>query len=272
MAFVMGQYLEIINDALMAGYSAVRQSRHSALHRKIGRGSYGDLTYGIDKIAENAVLGRINKCLPNARVVSEEAGILGSPTAQTNVLLDPIDGSTNAFRAVPFYSTALAIADGPRFSDIKAAGVINICNGQMIMAEEGRGTWAGKTKAIPSKVKDWERAYICVDMNFKSFSPEEIAVTSRLLEKLDHPRSLGSAALETAMISTGSIDAFVEVAPRLRAFDCMPSLFLVREAGGFLQRLGGVMDDYLLDSRERLAYVAAATNNLGEKIMGLLEI
>ena len=267
----MGKYLEIINEALLTGYRAVRRSQHSALHREIGHGAYGDLTYGIDQIAEKAVLGRIARHLPGARVVSEEAGVLGSPTAQTHVLLDPIDGSTNAFRTVPFYSTALAIADGPRFSDIKAAGVINICDGQMIMAEEGSGTWMGKVKAIPSKMKDWKRAYICVDMNFKSFSPAEIALTSRLMEKLDHPRSLGSAALETAMIATGSIDAFVEVAPRLRAFDCMPSLFLVREAGGFLQRLGGIMDDYLLASRERLAYVAAATERLGEKIVTLLE-
>jgi fructose-1,6-bisphosphatase/inositol monophosphatase family enzyme len=72
-----------------------------------GRGLSGDratqyhLDVAADEVARRVLGGA------GYRVVSEESGVTG--TGEFTVVVDPIDGSTNCDRGVPFYSTSLAV-------------------------------------------------------------------------------------------------------------------------------------------------------------------
>jgi myo-inositol-1(or 4)-monophosphatase len=51
-------------------------------------------------------------------LVSEELGERASAPGATAVVVDPIDGSVNAKRGIPFFSFSLAVAEGSSMADV----------------------------------------------------------------------------------------------------------------------------------------------------------
>ena len=83
----------------------------------VGAGKGGDDTTAVDAAAEAAILTRLERLHADEGIdfhlVSEELGerTFGlSPT--TRVVVDPIDGSLNAKRNIPFFSVSIAVAEG----------------------------------------------------------------------------------------------------------------------------------------------------------------
>ena len=69
--------------------------------------------YRLDLAADAAALPVLHRA--GLQVLSEESGKTGDPTAQLMAVIDPVDGSTNAHRGVPFYATSICVldAEGP---------------------------------------------------------------------------------------------------------------------------------------------------------------
>ena len=85
-----------------------------ARERVVGEGEGGDDTTAIDAAAEQAVVARLDSTGADFTLVSEELGIR-APRVETSgnvVVVDPIDGSINAKRGIPFFSLSIAVADG----------------------------------------------------------------------------------------------------------------------------------------------------------------
>src|SRR6476661_3177771 len=80
----------------------------------VGAGLGGDETTAIDKAAEDAIVARFRNL--DVTIVSEEVGRLGS--GSTVVVVDPIDGSLNAKRTIPFFAVSIAVADGETMGDV----------------------------------------------------------------------------------------------------------------------------------------------------------
>ena len=78
--------------------------------RPVGQGKGGDITVALDEAAERAVLPYFDR--PDIRIVSEEIGIRGD--GPVTVLVDPIDGSHNAERAIPYFALCIAVAESGR--------------------------------------------------------------------------------------------------------------------------------------------------------------
>ena len=76
--------------------------------RPVGQGKGGDMTAALDEAAERAVLAHFDR--PDVRIVSEEIGIKGE--GALTVVVDPIDGSQNAERAIPYFALSVAVAEG----------------------------------------------------------------------------------------------------------------------------------------------------------------
>jgi myo-inositol-1(or 4)-monophosphatase len=101
----------------------------------VGDGLGGDETTAVDKAAEDAILARLRDL--DVTVVSEEVGRLGS--GQTVVVVDPIDGSLNAKRGIPFFSVSIAVADGERMGDVHFGYVYDFGTGEEWVARRGEG-------------------------------------------------------------------------------------------------------------------------------------
>jgi myo-inositol-1(or 4)-monophosphatase len=81
----------------------------------VGAGLGGDETTAIDQAAEDAILARVREAA--GAVVSEEVGRIGGD-ARPLVVVDPIDGSLNAKRGIPFFSLSIAVAEGETMDSV----------------------------------------------------------------------------------------------------------------------------------------------------------
>src|SRR4029077_9067920 len=80
----------------------------------VGQGLGGDETTAVDQAAEDAIVAHFRDL--DVTIISEEVGRLGN--GETVVVIDPIDGSLNAKRGIPFFSLSIAVADGGRMGDV----------------------------------------------------------------------------------------------------------------------------------------------------------
>src|ERR1019366_4324094 len=103
-------------------------------HRGRGYSGVRDTQYHLDLAADEVALRVLGGA--GFRVVSEESGVTGS--GEYTVVVDPIDGSTNCDRGVPFYATSLAVLHG---EELVAGLVINQATGTMFEAQTGAGAW-----------------------------------------------------------------------------------------------------------------------------------
>ena len=113
-----------------------RAEREPVLRAGMG----GDDTTAIDAAAEDAVVARLAALDADFMLVSEELGerSFGSG-GPLRIVVDPIDGSVNAKRGIPFFSLSLAVADGPAMGDVSFGFVHDFGAGEEWVAERGCG-------------------------------------------------------------------------------------------------------------------------------------
>ena len=112
----------------------------------VGDGVGGDETTAIDAAAEAAIVTRLAALHDEEGVdfhlVSEELGerTFGASPKLT-VVVDPIDGSLNAKRNIPYFSVSIAVAEGSRMKDVVFGFVHDFGTGEEWTAERGKGAW-----------------------------------------------------------------------------------------------------------------------------------
>ena len=84
------------------------------------------------------ILARVREAA--GAVVSEEVGRLGGE-ALPLVVVDPIDGSLNAKRGIPFFSLSIAVAEGETMDDVVFGFVHDFGSREEWTARRGEGAW-----------------------------------------------------------------------------------------------------------------------------------
>jgi len=223
---------------------------------KVGLNRFGDITYNIDIESEKIIFEEFKKTGEGFTIISEESGIKEVNGGGMIVVLDPLDGSNNAIKGIPFYSISIAVSKGERISDILASGIINVVNGEV---------------EHPSNITELGSALATIIPRLYSLdNPEYGEKLVKLLKLIKHPRFLGSAAMESAYVPVGLMDAFVELYPRLRVVDLAASLHMARTSGVYVNLLN-IEGDLNLRYDGRISCVIAANNKLGNSIVKILE-
>ena len=237
---------------------ARKVKRESKQHfQKMGRtvdiGADGTPTKYIDKIAEDVAIKLLKKSETKVNLLSEEAGFLDFGGKYTFVL-DPVDGTRNAYRGIPFYAVSLAIGTS-KISDVEYGSVKNIPTGDVFVAEKGHGTFL-----------NGKQIQICdvppIDMVSSLTLGKNYDRTTLSLAKKNIVRSLGSASLEMCMVAVGGLDFYVLGNEYLRVIDIAASTLIVREAGGFVKNISGDELDMNLTLDERTSVIAACSEEL----------
>src|SRR4051812_31232380 len=108
--------------------------------RRLGRGEGGDMTLAIDGAVEDALFAELEALGVGLCAISEERGLVeiggGGPV---RVVIDPIDGSLNAKRQLPFYSISIAVAEGSDMASVMFCYVANFPTGGEWGAKSGEG-------------------------------------------------------------------------------------------------------------------------------------
>jgi myo-inositol-1(or 4)-monophosphatase len=188
-----------------------------------GAGVGGDETTAIDAAAEAALLAHFRD-LDDVTIVSEEAGVLGS--GATTVVIDPIDGSLNAKRGVPYFSLSIAVADGPTMGDVHFGYVLDLGTGEEWTAARGEGAFLDGRRLGAERPKD-PIELLAFEATLTSSVAEKAAAMVGSAKRL---RIMGSLALSLCYLAAGRFDGVVSL-KRARAVDIAAGQLLVRECG-----------------------------------------
>ena len=242
-------------------YRKVRRAYSTEFHRfgtNIGIGADGTPTKYVDKLAEDVAIKFIKKTGMDVNILSEEAGFLDFDGEYTFVL-DPVDGTRNAYRGIPFYSVSLGVGKS-RLSDVEYGIVKNIPTGEIFFAEKEYGAFLNKKRiGVPDVPAKDILSSITLGKNFD-------ALTLSLAKK-GVVRSLGSVSLEMCMVAMGALDFYVIGKEYLRVTDIAASTLIMREAGGIVTNIHGEELDMYIGLDERTSVIAACSDELVHKII-----
>src|SRR3954451_19999139 len=231
-----------------------------------GRGEGGDITLVIDRAAEDAIFREFEALDLPMTVISEERGHVDlNGGGQTRVVVDPIDGSRNAKRAIPAYSVSIAIADGPAVGDVKFAYVHDLANNDDWHAALGQGAFLGDAPLAPlasgPELEILALEIIHPELVVKSAGAIAAAGAQRL-------RALGSIAIALCWVAAGRYDGLATLAT-CRSVDFAAGQLIVTEAGGAVAMpdAGGDAAATSLDLGTRTRVLAASNPAMLERLL-----
>jgi myo-inositol-1(or 4)-monophosphatase len=230
-------------------------------------GEGGDDTTAIDQAAEDAIVTRLSAAVNDFVLVSEELGerVFGQG-GPTRIVADPIDGSVNAKRGIPFFALSIAIADGPTMGDVRFGYVYDFGSGEEWTAERGRGAFLNGVRLGSQQPKSSIEI-----LSFEGTTTQAIADrVPAVAELADRLRVMGSLALSLCHLAAGRVDGVVSLKPA-RSVDIAAAQLLVRECGFAIDLFEDPpFEAALLDLRPRSRVAAAGSPDLVELLAGAL--
>ena len=171
--------------------------------------------YSVDVRADNAALAVLHEA--GCAVLSEESQITGQwGDDDILVVMDPLDGSTNASRGVPWFATALCALDK---NGKRASLVVNQASGKdRYWATQGGGAFHNGNQMHPSSCSTLKEAVVGVS-GLASFRPQWAQF-----------RALGAAALDICLVAQGVLDGWVDFHSH-GVWDYLASILICQEAG-----------------------------------------
>ncbi len=236
----------------------------------LGIGAGGDPIKQIDLTAEKAIINTIKKHKFSFTLISEESGIkkYGKTLHNHYVTTDPIDGTTNLMRGIPFYATSIAVSTKPTLNTIHTALVADLAHGTTYTAQKGKGAYRNDQKITPSKTASLEEAMIGIDLN--TYKIQKIAPQlTDLIQKTKHIRHLGANALELCYVADSTTDAFIDIRGKLRTTDMAAAWLIIKEADATITTPKGKPLNVKLSPTQKVAFIAAANQKIHKTILDL---
>jgi myo-inositol-1(or 4)-monophosphatase len=225
--------------------------------RVVGRGKGGDDTGALDEAAEAATLRHFERA--DVRIVSEEIGFKGD--GSYTVVVDPIDGSHNAERGIPYFCLSVAVAEGDTVDDVFFGYVYDFgANEEWYAVRDGGAFLDGKP--ITGEPNDH------IDMlSLEATKASLVCESLELLAPLaDRVRVMGAQALSYCHLAAGRTDAVVCLKPS-RPVDFAAAQLIVRERGFAIELFDAPpIGDSPLDLTARSRVVAAGNTELCQRI------
>lgn len=221
--------IEVLYRVSVAVHRVFRDAATSP-HRAdfVAMGADGSPTEQIDRLAESEILKVLDAEKVDWNLLSEEIGPVDRGGSRT-LVVDPIDGSHNVFRNLPFSTVSLAL--GSKDLDGVDLGLVRDLHlGTTYWAARGEGAWRD---GRPLHVRPWVARGEVLFVNLGTHASERAMQFARQGRRI---RSLGCATLETLAVAGGGGDGyFFENTPEsrnLRATDIAAVYRILTEAGG----------------------------------------
>ena len=204
--------------------------------------------YSVDLAADATALAVLHSA--GCAVLSEESQITGTQVpGGLMVVMDPLDGSTNASKRVPWYATALCVLDG---EGMRASLVVNQASGRdRYWATRGGGAFHNGIRLTVTEKNPLRDSVVGIS-GLPSFRPG-----------WGQFRALGAAALDICLVATGALDGWIDFNSH-GVWDYLASLLICQEAGVVIEEFQGrdlVVTEY---AEKRTPLVASSRDLLDE--------
>lgn len=204
--------------------------------------------YALDLVADAEACRVLERA--GVRIVSEESGVHERAGATVTVVLDPVDGSTNCSRNIPYWATSICALD----ADGALAGlVVNQATGVCVTAVRDGGAFRDGDRLRASTTTRVEDSMV-----YLTGPPQHLLPWKQF-------RALGSAALGLCEIASGSLDGLFDAGGFHAPWDYLAGYLACIEAGAVVRDVKArdlVTDD--IEARRQL--VAAGTPELADAI------
>jgi len=190
-----------------------------------------------DHASEACIISYIKKIFPDHDFLAEESGLTNiSAGNQIRWIIDPLDGTTNFARNIPFFTISIAAYLGEE----GICGVIyQPLTNELFVTEKGKGAFLNGEKLAVSKTANLDESLIGAGYPY-NIGEENIPYLNHLIQLTKDGavfRHLGSAALCLAYVAAGKLDGFW--IDYLYPWDFAAGKLLIEEAGGKITRYNG---------------------------------
>jgi myo-inositol-1(or 4)-monophosphatase len=253
---------------------------------KISLGAGGDISRKIDIVAETAVLNTIKSNNISPVVIGEECGIVNLNNYNSNsssnnnnnkgfVIMDAVDGTTNAIRGIPFSCCSLAFANEFKLSSVTDAVVLDLFTGDIYSASKQKGSFFNNKKISVRNEKDFSSIASLEDLksidvligtNVSGVPLHILDEISKVISFSSHIRHFGANALELCYFARGFMDAYIDIRGKIRSTDMAAAYLIAKEAGGKLYSSNGQELDSELGLKNKLSFYAVSNKRLFDLI------
>ncbi len=210
--------------------------------------------YSLDIVADNVACEVLRDA--GVAIFSEESGFdsIDWPIVDQSIvaIIDPVDGSTNAHRGIPWYATSIAFVDSV---GLRAAFVRNLATNETYTAIRDRGAYRDGIRIRTQGMRH----------------PRESIVGVSGSRERSHGwwqyRALGAAALDLCLVATGMLDGWVDFDSHA-VWDYAAAMLIIKEARGHVFEMQGqslIHNDF--DGRRTL--VAAGNKDLALDLLSM---
>lgn len=231
--------------------------------REVAMGADGTPTSYIDRVAENAILDFVEERQMPVNILSEEAGHVDRGFEDI-LVIDPVDGTYNCKRGIPYYSVSLAVGRD-NLDGVIHGVILNIPTGDVFYAEKGGGAFLNHEaiRVSPANPED-----LVINTYFgKIVDPVSFDISRRFRKA----RALGAASLDLAGVACGQFDAYylkmAKGQQSIRITDIAAAVLLLREAGGDAHHLDGRRLEMNLDLEDRSDMLAVSDPSIMELML-----
>jgi len=227
---------------------------------------YKKNTKEIDVIAEDTVIDYIKDKGLEIKLISEEVGEIEFCTApKYTMILDPIDGTTNAVKGLPFFSTSIAIAKGETIDDLMFGYVRNYLANETFYVNQ-EGAFYNNKKSRSSTCKLLGNALISV----YSYSYVNYNSIRRILDKIRKMRLFGAISLELTYVGCSKLDGLIDLRGHLKITDIAAGILFLKKAGGVYTDAYGEALSEKLNIETGYSLIASSNELLHQKILNTL--
>jgi myo-inositol-1(or 4)-monophosphatase len=230
-------------------------------NRQVGRGAGGDMSRRIDLVAEKTVIDIVRKRGIDATIIGEECGRIEGK--HDYIIMDAIDGTTNAVRGIPFYCCSVAYATEFRLSAVTDGAIIDLAMGDLYYASRGKGAFLNDKRISAKKESPPDPT---IGLNVSGVKPAVVGRLAPIIAEADHTRQFGANALEMCFLARGLLDAYVDLRGKIRPTDIAAGYLIAKEAGAKVYSDTGSDLESDLDVKTRLSYVAVANDGMRERL------
>ena len=223
----LGDWLRLAADAARVAGDHLARNRADAA--RVSAESHRDVKLSADVEAEDRIIAALRAGSPFP-ILSEERGRIAAEDRHGSLrwIVDPLDGSLNYLRGIPFCCVAIGLWDADR----PLLGVVyDFWRNELFTGVVGEGAWRNETAIHVASTAACERAVLSTGFpaatDFSSDALTDFVERVRAYRKV---RLLGSAALSLAYVASGLVDAYVE--RDIKLWDVAAGLAIVRAAGG----------------------------------------
>jgi len=228
---------------------------------KVGLGYSGAPTSRLDRVAEDAILAKVDELGLAVNVLTEERGLIDRGHEDLMVC-DPVDGTVNALRGIGFWGVSLAVGRGTT-EGITHGLVYQPGTGDVYYAEKGKGAFLHGQRLRTRGLSEGTTLFLVY------LGQSAVPVSYQVAAAGRRTRALGSASLELCMVARGAANLYYmnsKEDARLRIVDIAAGVLLVREAGGVVVDMERKPLDLPLTTGARTNLIAAGD----EAVLGTL--